>query len=49
MKAKNLRSALNILDPERSLRTDAELRDFFVARPMYDVHPSIAPLLAEGE
>ncbi len=34
MKAADLRGALNILDPERPLRTDEELRDYFVARPM---------------
>ena len=34
MKATDLRQALNILDPERPLRTAEELRDYFVARPM---------------
>ena len=33
MKATDLRGALNILDPERPLRTDEELKDWFVARP----------------
>ena len=33
MKAKDLRQALNILDPERPLHTEEELRDWFVARP----------------
>jgi hypothetical protein len=33
-KATSLSSALNVLDPERPLRTDDELRDYFVARPM---------------
>lgn len=34
MKAQNLRQALNILDPERPLWTEEQLRDYFVARPM---------------
>ncbi|MEW6388114.1 MAG: P-loop NTPase fold protein [Thermodesulfobacteriota bacterium] len=33
MKAKNLRDALNILEPEKSLQTAEELRDYFVERP----------------
>jgi len=32
--SKDLRQALNILDPERPLRTEQELRDYFVTRPM---------------
>lgn len=34
MKATSLTDALNVLDPEHALRTDEELRDYFVARPM---------------
>lgn len=34
MKATSLKDALNVLDPEHSLRTDEELRDYFIARPM---------------
>jgi hypothetical protein len=34
MKAKNLRQALNILDPERPLRTEDELQNFFVTRAL---------------
>ena len=33
MKAADLRQALNFLDPERSLQTPEQLRDWFVARP----------------
>ena len=33
MKATDLREALNVLDPERSLQTTEQLRDWFVARP----------------
>ena len=33
MKATDLRKALNVLDPERALYTEEELRDWFVARP----------------
>lgn len=33
-RAENLTEALNILDPERALRTNVELRDFFVSRQM---------------
>jgi hypothetical protein len=32
-KASDLRRALNVLDPERSLETNDELRDWFVSRP----------------
>lgn len=32
MKANTLREALNIFDPERPLKTDEELRDYFVER-----------------
>jgi hypothetical protein len=34
MAAQDLRQALNILDPERSLRTKEELDDYFVERPL---------------
>ena len=33
MKATDLRGALNVLDPERPLETDEDLRDLFVERP----------------
>jgi hypothetical protein len=33
MPVANLREAINILDPERSLHTDADLKKFFVERP----------------
>lgn len=34
MPATDLRRALNILDPESPLRTEEELREYFVARPL---------------
>ena len=33
MQAEDLRAALNILDPERPLKTSEELAAFFVSRP----------------
>ncbi len=33
MKATDLRQALNVLDPQRALQTEEQLRDWFVARP----------------
>ncbi len=33
MKARTLREALNIFDPERPLQSEEELRDYFVERP----------------
>lgn len=44
MKAKNLREALNILDPERPLNTEKELDNYFVERamcPLEDLIPSL--------
>jgi len=34
MKAEDLKKALNILNPEHSLRTPEELREFFIERPL---------------